>query len=174
MFSLSRLLGAEFSFQVLFGKDRAERGEERGRRSCYQSAAPGPKTDRTETSVQHRVRHSPKTNFPQRHWIVLVSSAVKGHCDSPDSLSFWLNSSFFLFFSSSCISPCTSCFVSSTWFLVFNFFLYLLYFCSFLFVFLLERLYDCTENGLICLKGTFLQYLLCCPLERWAILQANL
>lgn len=45
MFLSSRHLGVGISFQV-------QRGEERGRRSCYQSAAPGPKTDRTETSVQ--------------------------------------------------------------------------------------------------------------------------
>lgn len=59
-------------------------GRSKGRWSCYQSVAPGPKTDRTETSVQHRDRHSPKTNFPQTHGILPVSSAAKGHRTSPD------------------------------------------------------------------------------------------
>lgn len=74
MFLSSRLFGIGIRFQV-------QRGEERGRRSCYQSAAPGPKTDRTETSVQHSQTLT-KTNFPLRHWTVVVSSSVKGHAAS--------------------------------------------------------------------------------------------
>lgn len=72
------------AFALHWVRTGAREGRSKGRRSCYQSVAPGPKTDRTETAVQHRDRQSPKTNFPQTHWIILASSAAKGHHDSPD------------------------------------------------------------------------------------------
>lgn len=77
------------------------------------------------------VRHSPKTNFPQRHWSVVVSSSVKGHRTSPYALSFSLNSSFWQSFSSNVFLSlsATSYVVSLTWRLVFTFFFfYILFF----------------------------------------------
>lgn len=138
MFLSRRLLRVGISFQV-------QRGEEQGRRSCYQSAAPGSKTDRTETSVQHSQTLT-KTNFPQRHWTIVVSSSVKGHA-APLMLclshSIHLSDSPFLsaFF---CLHL-RFCVVSLTWRLVFTFFFFLhtccvLFHCGvyFLCVFLLE------------------------------------
>lgn len=85
------------------------------------------------------VRHSPKTNFPQRHWSVVVSSSVKGHRASPYVLSFSLNSSFWQSFSSNVFLSlsATFCVVSLTWRLVFSFsFLHTCFFwCGLFFVY---------------------------------------
>lgn len=85
------------------------------------------------------VRHSPKTNFPQRHWSVVVSSSVKGHHTSPYALSFSLNSSFWQSFSSNVFLSlsATSYVVSLTWRLVFTFFFFTYFFFLVWFIFCL-------------------------------------
>lgn len=153
MFLSSRLLGVGISFQV-------QRGEEQGRQSCYQSAAPGSKMDRMQTSVQHSQTLT-KTNFPQRHWTIVVSFSVKGHA-APLMLclshSIHLSDSPFLsaFF---CLHL-HFCVVSLTWCLVFTFFFtYLLCFISlwglYFVCFFAGKLFEATEKYRFASKAGF-------------------